>query len=234
MKTQRRHHLLVILPVVLAGCGGDVAREPQAATRSATLAPTQRVIPAGTAAIEPGTYRVPRSAWSVTDFTITFPEGWTVQYGHTYLKHSDAPGEVGFYAVVVDAIYADACGGDGERIKIGPSVDDFVAALLQQDGPITSDPVNTTLGGYPATRIDMTVPKEFDLKACRLGEIGLQVWYSPPADKYFVLLPDGNASVYVLDVKGQRQVFLTQYRSPASDNDVRELQTILDSIEIEA
>ena len=63
--------------------------------------------------------------------------------------------------------------------------------------------------------------------------IGLQIWYSAPADKYFVLLADGIASVYVVDVDGQRQVFLTQYRSATSDEDVRELQTILDSIHLE-
>jgi hypothetical protein len=39
--------------------------------------------------------------------------------------------------------------------------------------------------------------------------------------------------VYIVDVDGQRQVFLTQYRSATSDLDVRELQTILDSIHIE-
>jgi len=37
-----------------------------------------------------------------------------------------------------------------------------------------------------------------------------------PADKYFVLLPDGTASVYVGDVDGARQVFVTQVREPAA------------------
>jgi hypothetical protein len=65
------------------------------------------------------------------------------------------------------------------------------------------------------------------------GPIGLQIWYSLPTDKYFVLLPDGIASVYIVDVDGQRQVFLTQHRSATSDEDSRELQAILDSIHIE-
>lgn len=42
--------------------------------------PRPGAIPAGTAAIEPGTYRIPGSAWSDVDFTVTFPEGRTVQY----------------------------------------------------------------------------------------------------------------------------------------------------------
>jgi hypothetical protein len=35
-------------------------------------------------------------------------------------------------------------------------------------------------------------------------------------------------------VGGQRQVFLTTHRSGTSDADLREMQAILDSIEIEA
>lgn len=78
----------------------------------------------------------------------------------------------------------------------------------------------------------MTVPDDLDAASCRLGE-HLQIWYSPPADKYFVLLDDGTASVYILDVKGERQVFLTQYRAGATADDISEMQTILDSIKID-
>jgi len=175
---------------------------------------------------------IPSSGWSVADFDVTFPMGWTVQWGHDYLKHSDEPDEFGFYAVVVDAIYADACKGGEKLMQIGPSVDDLVDALVSQPGPKASDPVETTLGGYPAVRIDLSVPKRIDPKECRLGGAGLQVWYSPPADKYFVLLPDGVASVYIVEIAGQRQVFLTQYRSAASSADLRELQAVLDSVQI--
>lgn len=220
------------LLVGLSGCGGGVSPEPHASPQSATSAPTQGAIPVGEGPIEPGTYRIPKSAWSVVDFTVTMPEGWTVQYGHTYLKHSDAPDELGFYAVVVDSIYTDACEGDGVLVEVGSSVDDLAAALLQQPGPVASGPVETTLGGHPAIRVDLRVPEGLELETCRLEGLGLQIWYSPPADKYFVLLPDGIASVYILDVDGQRQVFLTQYRSATSDEDIAELETILDSISI--
>lgn len=107
-------------------------------------------------------------------------------------------------------------------------------ALLQKPGPMASGPVDTTLGGYAATRIDLTIPEGFDLKACNLEGAGLQIWYSPPADTYFVLLADGIASVYIVDVDGQRQVLLTQHRATTSDEDLRELQATIDSIHIEA
>jgi hypothetical protein len=217
-----------------------VSSGPRSSTPSATRSPapgattTPFVYRAEPVSIETGTYLIPASEWSIADFTVTIPEGWAVQYGHVFLKHSDASDELGFYAVVPDDVYADVCEGDGDVMDVGTSVDDLAAALLEQSGATANGPVDTTLGGYPAVRIDLTVPRRLDLKTCRLEGFGLQIWYSSPADKYFVLLPDGIASVFILDVDGRRQVFVTQYRSGASGEDVRELQAILDSIHIEA
>jgi hypothetical protein len=187
------------------------------------------------AAVAPGSYLIPSSAWSVADFTATFPEGWTVQYGHVYGKNPDEADEFGFYAVVVDEIYTDSCAAEDETTRaVGPSVEDLYAALRDQAGGAeVSDPVSTTLGGYPATRIDLRIPKHLDLASCRLAPYGLQIWYSEPADKYFVLLENATASVYVVDVDGERQIFLTQAGDAASAADRAELQTVLDSIHIE-
>lgn len=218
----------------LAGCEVGDASEPQSATPPATPSPTHAAIPAGTAPIEPGSYLIPKSEWSVVDFRVRFPKGWTVQYGHTYLKHSDGDDELGFYAVQVDEIYTDACVGGEDFTEVGPSVYDLTEALLNQPGPNASPMYRTTLGGYPAIAIYLTIPKNLDLKACNLEGIGLQIWYSYPADKHFVLLRDGSAQVYILEVDGQRQVFLTQIRAGASEKDRRELYDVLDSIHIES
>lgn len=228
----------LLLAAGLAGCGGDSGvsgerRPPSSATPSTTLLSMPdgdtrdgRVVP-----IERGTYLIPSSAWSVTDFTVTFPEGWTVQYGHVYHQNDGETAE--FYTVKVNEISTDACQDGSTPQKVGPRPQDLVAALLEQEGPVASDPVETTLGGYAATRIDLGIPK--DSKGCSTleADFGLQLWYSRPADKYFVLLPDGTASVYVVDVDGNRQVFVTQVREPASAADRAELQTVLDSIRIE-
>jgi hypothetical protein len=228
------------LLIGLTGCGGGVADEASATTPPATPSPapvaSSTPFPYTTepVAIDPGTYLIPGSAWSVADLTITFPEDWTVQYGHVYAKLPDTEDEFGFYAVGVDAIFADACvGSDGELMEFGDSGHDLVEALRKQRGPALSGPVETTLGGYPATRIDLTVPEGFDLTACNAADIGLQIWYSLPTDKNFVLLRDGIGSAYILDVEGQRQVFLAQRPYSASDENLAELQTVLDSIHIE-
>ena len=184
--------------------------------------------------IEPGTYLLPRSVWSVADHTVTFPAGWTVQYGHAFARHHDQKDEFGFYAVVVDEIYADACRGErGDVVTVGPRVRELVDALLRQPGTAKRGPVHTTLGGYPATRIDLSVPPRLRRRSCFLGPgTGVQVWYSEPTGKYFVLLPDAVARVYVVDVHGERQVFLAQVGDATSATDRAELQAVLDSIRI--
>lgn len=185
--------------------------------------------------IDAGTYLVPESPWSAVDFTVTFPEGWTAQYGHVYAGNPDEDTEFGFYAVVVDEIFSDACRGEGVPVPVGPGTDALVRALRDQPGPRTSEPVATTFGGRPAVRIDFRVPTGLDLGTCRLaqdGVDGLQIWQSVPADKYFVLIPDSVYSAHVVDVDGRHQVFLSSYRVATSRADREELQTVLDSIEI--
>jgi hypothetical protein len=222
----------------LAGCSSGSSAESQPPASPATPSASLRSIPAGEGnvdeAIEPGRYRIPTSVWSAADFTVTFPEGWSVQYGHVY-HQNDQQGETAeFYAIDLDEIYTDSCHGEGVPQALGPSVNDLVTALAEQKGTDAGEPVETTVGGHPATRVDIKIPKGLDLAECRLaddGVLGLQLWYSEPADKYFVVQPGGLASVYVLDVNGDRQVFLTQQFAP-TPADRAEVQAVLNSIRV--
>ena len=222
----------------LTGCARDAADEAPQPVIPTWASDTTTSGPSSVAhlAIEPGTYRIPASAWSLTDYRVSFPEGWSVQYGHVFSKHSDQDNELGFYAVVVDEIFTDPCRGEPAPKAVGPRAGDLVTALLEQPGPSKSSPEVSTFAGYPATRIDLEVPPSLDLAKCRLAEddvMGLQVWMSRPADKYFVLLPGQRASVYVVDVHGGRQVFLVAGLASMTAPDTTELQAALDSIRIE-
>jgi hypothetical protein len=236
----------MLVAVGLSGCSGKSEASPQSkpsvpVTPSALLLSIPEWNPEDEGEhvpLEPGTYFIPSSPWSVAGFTVTFPEGWTVQYGHAFAQHGDTDDEFGFYAVVVDEVFADACRGEGGPTRtIGPGVDALITALRDQKGEALKNNVTETIfGGYPATRLDLRIPKRADLDRCQMAEYGftgLQVWYSEPADKYFVLLPGAVATVYVVDVGGERQVFLTQVGNPDSDADLAELETVLDSIDIE-
>ena len=188
--------------------------------------------------VEPGTYHIPPSGWSVSGFTMTMPEGWVTQYGSPgAAKASDSVGELGFYFVIVDAIYSDPCVGSAgeadELMKVGPSVDDLANALLEQPHTVTTGPVDTTLGGLPAKRIDLTMEDDPETATCNTNLPGnLQIWLSQPVDDYLVL-GDGTASVYIFDVNGERQVFVTQVGDETTTEDLEEMQTIIDSIKID-
>ena len=237
-----RGHLLaaVVVLAVLTGCGGNAGGEPPASGSSASLSTTgvatATPFPDSTepVAVEPGTYQIPRSAWSVADFTVTFPgAGRFSTATSTSSTRTRRMSSVSMPSWSTRSMPMRVRAATASPRRSAPTSMTSRRAA-QAVRPEASGPVDTTLGGYPATRIDLTVPKGFDLKVCNAAGIGLQIWYSPPADKNFVLLSDGIASVYIVDVDGQRQVFLTQYRSAASDKDIRELQAVLDSIQIEA
>ena len=80
--------IAVLLPalVTATGCASELrAESPRPApttTRSIEVTSDEPTT------LEAGTYRIPTSAWSVTDFTVTLPEGWAVQYGHVFSKHA--------------------------------------------------------------------------------------------------------------------------------------------------
>jgi len=236
----------LVAVLLAASCGGDGSSAASEPHQSTTASPTLLEIPENGTDLHPagpplraGTYRVPSGPWSIVDYTITIPKGWRGHNQHYLSKHED--GEVDgdesdslvIYPVLVDKIFADPCPGQaGPTVAVGPKVNDLIEALQEQPGPVTSEPVETTIGGLPATRIDLKIPKGADLTSCSLSP-GLQIWYSAPSDKYYVLMPGYTARIYVVDVDGERQVFLTQHGPATSDKDLRELQSMLDSIRID-
>ena len=177
--------------------------------------------------IRPGTYRVLASDRSAVDYTVTLPEDWSLSWD--FYRRSDP--ELSLATYVVDEIFADACLGELGAVRpIGPSSADLVAALLAQPGADVTGPVATTLGGLPATRVDLQIPSDLDLKTCSLQGLGLQIWYQKSVDDWLAVVPRTTSSVYVVDVNGKRQVFVTQVDKAAIPADRAELQAILESI----
>jgi hypothetical protein len=245
-----RHIGIVAVAVALAACATQTGQDPAPSTTStptttsATAAPTTiaeaRSDFPESGPVEPGTYHLPPSAWNISGLTLTMPEGWETQYGSPgAIKMSDQLGELAFYFVIPDSIFSDPCVGTAadpwKLMDVGPSVDDLANALLDQPHTVATGPVDTTLGGLPAKRIDLTMADDPETATCNIHLPGhVQIWYSQPADKYFVLLGDGTASVSIFDVKGRRQVFLTQVRAGTRAEDIADMQAIIDSIVIDS
>ena len=187
---------------------------------------------AGEGEYEPGIYRVASGDAATVPFTLTVPAGWVGENGgQTISKHPDEAGEVGINSYIVSEIDSDSCAAF-EPIPVGPLAGDLATALTQQPGAAASGHVDINLGGYPGQRIDLTIPGELDLAACRLRGVGLHIWEAV-GGKNFVLYENGSASVYTADVDGNRAVFSAQWKASSTADDIAELNSIIESIEFE-
>ena len=199
-----------------AGCGGTTTSTskpptdapsvtavstPSAPTPSKAPTPSTDAPPVPTEGpIQAGTYRVDPGPWTAVGYTFAMPSGWVAQNGgETVSKHPDEPGEVGVNPFVVRDIFADACGPD-DLLTVGPPRATSWTALERQAGPETSDPTAVTLGGYPATSLQLTIPAGLDPTTCD-PPIGLRT-ASAPADSYMVVIDDATVTVTTADVNG--------------------------------
>jgi hypothetical protein len=241
---RRRRNILVAaslagVVVVAGGCGalqvGDAETDSEAPSISQPTDPLPpKAFPGGDepVALEDGTYLIAGSDSALAGYTVTVPDGWTGDSGSDLKKDEDTPQGIGVSPWALDdiGVFEEACRGDLGDPGLAPAnVAELVSALrAQKSGPIVSDPVPTTLGGFPATRIDLDYPDRMARAHCRVGTGQLQVWGT-----YFVFFPNHTASLYVVSVAGQSLLLLVDTADRASGADRAELQSILDSIKFE-
>jgi len=191
----------------------------------------------------PGTYVVDYPSRTPVRFTFTVPAGWVGRADGSVDKNLDQPNELGFIPFIVTHVYADACHSEGALKEVGPTVDDLVRALVDQVGSDASAPVDVTLGGYPAKRIDMSIPAELDTLTCRYPGSLIQIWADPAETGFFAIPVDpanpaadqgGGGRVYIADVNGDRAVIHTGSAPGASTSDIAELEGVIDSIRFES
>jgi hypothetical protein len=225
--------LVIAVGVLLAVTRDDIdGSSPAASTPVASTLPPA-ADPAPHTPVVAGTYLLPASGWSVRDVTLTLPSGWTVQYGHVFGKNGDVvSSELAIYPVLVDELFADPCRGDVGDIIAVTAADDLGSLLLERASEFVTGRTETTLSGFPAVRYDMSIPEGYPLSRCTYGDIGVQIWHSTTAKKYFALLREGKASVYIIAIDGRQQVVLTQQGPSSPPEEVAELEAILDSIRI--
>ena len=201
--------------------------------------------PAEPARINAGTYLVRADGdHVVASYTITVPAGWEAKHANIIGKHQeDATGEgheadaIGIEPFALDSIRLteDTCTGPERLGRLQTSTAGLVAGLKAQgSGLRVSDPVPAIVGGRVATRIDLEYPSSRSLSHCRLSDaLGLEKGVLQIWSGYLVLFPTERASVYVVDVAGRKQVFVTRIADDASEADRERLTSILESIRFE-
>jgi hypothetical protein len=115
---------------------------------------------------------------------------------------------------------------------VGPTVDDLVEAIVDQSEWTSSTPTDTTIGGYPARHLRITIPDDADLDPRNGGSFFL--FQDEGSGQIWGLAAGQMFEVYVVDVDGERLVLDAFHYPGTSEADFAELQAVVDSIQIDA
>lgn len=206
--------------------------------------------PYGGIAVPAGAYFVELSGFRYT-FTVTASDWWTNNYNGTWLAIGKVFGVNGPFTRLYilgqlpgcsmpegaegsDAscppggveVLADACHSSGTEFLPGPTVDDLVAALAAVDGFESSEPSETTVGGYPGKHLRLTVPADVHMADCDGGEYhGIGAFWDIP--------PGQVQDIWVFDADGHRRVIWSAFDGNTPAEAQAELTQLIKSLEIE-
>ena len=197
-------------------------------------------------ALQPGTYYIPEGPVTPGRFTFTVPAGWTTEEAFV-TKDADPSTDLSkrdllLVTWIVSHIYADSCNWQGTSVDVGgaagftvPTADQLTNALVAQRGRIASPPTDVTLGGFPAKRIELTIPADLDIAAtCDDGY--MRFWPGTGGSESGGLCCSAAGStdvVYVVDVDGHTFAVVARHTATSSAQDRAELDALVESIRID-
>jgi hypothetical protein len=178
----------------------------------------------------PGTDVAPDCAEDPRDESIvlTFgaPPSWTL-FGSLgpWIDDNGPPGGAAVFFYRGNWLASEPCRPDAEMIPdiaVGPTVDDFVSALVDRPSLDVTAPVDVTLAGFAGKYLDLQVPD--DIRGCDT--------YQPIAGHIYAQGPGHRWHMWILDVNGVRVVVETNDYAGTPPERLAEIQLIVDSIVI--
>jgi hypothetical protein len=217
---------------------GGVAGPGTSATASPS--PTSSPVPLPSAgALDAGTYYIAAGPITPARLTFTVPAGWATREAFVFKgpPATKTPttdfGDVELMVWTVTHVYNDIC-KNRTLVSAGTTAAQLVSVLRSQRGRIVSAPTSITLGGFPATRMEMAVPAALDVSKCDSGII--RFWPDPGPDESGGLCcsaPGSTDVVYVVDVAGDPVAVAARHQANSSSADIAELDNIVASIGLE-
>jgi len=241
--TLKRSLVAAIIMVVVSGCTGsttsDAAISGSTTTAPATVEPVPEKLTGGRYLFGPfgDTPSVSVEA--------TGPNGW---FGYPSWAmdgpkpvRADAPTGIGISFFTANGIYSDPChwdvqgtgGADVGDVKVGPTVDDMVAALRANTFYTSSPPTSVTIDGYAGQELELQLPNDpFTTCDNESGDdFGHAFVFSGPG--LYAQGPANRWHLYVLDVDGTRliAVVLSYAKTPNTDLDLA--RNVIETLKIE-
>lgn len=191
--------------------------------------------------LEPGDYFIDPDGDATTPMRVTFSvpvKGWTSWYG----AFKDDGQRTILSLVTVTNVVKDGCTDHSlQDPAIGPSVDDLATALANlKPFELTLPPTEVTEFGYSGKHLQVKVPTMkvsggTEFADCTDGN--LNSWFSPRNGIPFPAYPaeaGTTEDIVILDVAGER-LMISMITSPSAPaEDIAQLQSIVESIKIQA
>jgi hypothetical protein len=204
--------------------------------------PSPRLLPS-TGDLTAGTYSIPAGDSAPVALTLTVPAGWSTDEGFISKGPTKKVGEspLVYYRDrnvvtpwIVTHVYDGIC-QDRKLVSAGTTASQLARVLGAQKGRTVSAPTSVTLGGLPATRMEMTVPAALDVATCDGGII--RFWPDAGPDENGGLCctaPGSTDVVYVVDAPGHPFVIVARHQASSTPAEIAELDAIVGSISIES
>jgi hypothetical protein len=213
-----------------SGSGGP----PASPSPTPVVSPTPvAVLPSGS--MSAGTYAETDPTLTLFPYTFTVPVGWTG--GDGALRGDMSGSGVRLTTWIITHVYSNSCHWTGTLVPVADKAS-LVAAFVAQQGHTHSAPVETTIGGLPATKITFTLDAAFDVATCDTAPGGagiVRLWPDPGPDESggWLNSPGQTTTVFVMEAKSQVMVLMTVQHKDSPAADVAALQQILESVEFQ-
>ena len=186
--------------------------------------PTASPPPLGDGPLSPGRYAL---TWDGPATSLEVPAGWIGEPATVWKGEEGGVGWAGWPGPVTQ-VFPDAC-LEGVPQLVDGTLQGLVDALDDQrstDATITQ----VTLGGRPATRVDLVPTPGLDMATCSEGAEGpLKIWYEGEALGYYALTPGGRGIVLILENDGELVIFKSSIGPNAAASDLAELEAVIAS-----
>jgi hypothetical protein len=178
---------------------------------------------------------VPAGWWGFPKWALLGPNGTGAPYG------------IGIGFLSPTGLFSDPCRWDVEGsgrlpqqgdVVVGPTVDDLAAALQAIVHYEASEPVDVTIGGRPAKRLDLQLPTDVDFTSCDVAagqsEGSFFPWATAEADgsNLYAQGPGNRWQVSIMEVSGTRFVVVVDDYEATPEAERAAAQAIVDSITI--
>ena len=244
----KRAMVVAIVMIIASACSASTTSSSTASAPSSIQTSSEAPVKVVTDPLGGGRYRFGPFGDPSASFTISAkgPNGWTgypdwAMDGPSPLR-ADAPNGIGLAFFTTDGLFSDPCHwdwkGTGQAdvgdVKVGPSVDDMVAALRENTYYTSTAAKPVIIDGHSGKELTLQLP-DGSMAHCDKDdpsdEGGHAFVFSGPG--LYAQGPSNRWHVYLLDVHGTRLIatVLSYAKTPRSD--VRTAENVVKTLHVE-